>query len=82
MKSPPKLQTLSSIATAEWRRERNRESVRDLWAYKEAHALSDEALARRFCCSSDSIGRYLNEEREVPGPIVRELISLRVARAA
>lgn len=81
-KSPHKLQTLPSIATAEWRRERNRESVRDLWAYKEAHGLSEEALAHRLRCSPDSIGRYLDEEREVPGPIVRELISWRMAKEA
>lgn len=56
--------------------------MRDLWAYKDAHGLSDEALARRFRYSTDSIARYLKEEREVPGPIVRELFSWRMARAA
>jgi hypothetical protein len=65
-----KLVTLTALPTAEWRVRLERENAAELWRFKSAHDLSNEALARLFGCSVDSIDRYLDERRPVPGYIV------------
>jgi hypothetical protein len=74
-----KLVTLTALPTAEWRVRLERENAAELWRFKSAHDLSNEALARLFGCSVDSIDRYLDERRPVPGYIVT---AIRAGKAA
>jgi hypothetical protein len=79
MKSPPKLETLSQLAKAEWRNLLEREAREDLRRFRREEVLSVKDLAVRFGCSADSIERYLLGERPVPGYIV---LAIRAGKAA
>jgi hypothetical protein len=74
MVSPPKLRLVPQLATADRRATLEQENTAELCAFKAVTGMTHDELAAHFGCSHDSIARYLDGQRPVPGFIVKALM--------
>ena len=73
MNSPPKLRLLPRLSTADRRATLEQENTAELCAFKAVTGMTHEELAAHFGVSHDSIERYLDGQRPVPGFMVAML---------